>query len=144
MKIDPYAPLHATAKAKQLKKSSGTSSAGIFSGFLDDVSAHEESAVVESLHSPMPLSSLEGMLALQEVSDEEFERKRATRQASATLDALEELRVSMLMGDVSASQLERIASRVEQQRMYVQDPKLKALLNEIEIRAAVELAKLGR
>ena len=144
MKIDPYSPIHAAARAKQVKKTAGSSSASIFVGFLDGAAEAEEASVAEHVHTPAPLGSLDGMLALQEVSDQEVERKKATRKATATLDALEELRVSILMGDVSAGQLERIAVRIEQQQMYVTDPKLKALLNEIEIRAAVELAKLGR
>lgn len=144
MKIESYSPLHAAAKAKQLKKAQGSSSASMFSGFLDDASETHESHAAEAVRTPMPLGSLEGMLAMQEVPDDEFERKKATRQANATLDALEDLRIAMVMGEVSVGQLERIATRIEQQKMHVTDPKLKAILNEIEVRAAVELAKLGR
>jgi hypothetical protein len=144
MKIDPYSPLQAAARAKQAKKSSGVSGDGLFAGMLGGMDEAEETIAAEQPKAAAPLSSLDMMLALQEVPDDEFERKRAVRQANATLDSLEELRMSILMGNVSGVQLERISARISAQQSQTQDPKLKAILNEIEIRAAVELAKMGR
>lgn len=144
MKIDPYSPLHAAVRAKQAKKATGVAGDSLFAGFLDAADEATETFAAEQPKAAVPLSSLDMMLAIQEVPDEEFERKRAVRQGTATLDALEELRMSILMGNVTVGQLERIASRVSAQQMVVHDPKLKAILDEIEIRAAVELAKRGR
>ncbi len=144
MKIDPYSPLQASARVKQVRKASSVSGDGMFAGLLGGLEDAVETTAAEQPKAAAPLSSLDMMLALQEVSDEEVERKRAVRQADATLDALEDLRMSMLMGNVTPAQLERISVRMQAQQMHIHDPNLKAILNEIEIRAAVELAKLGR
>jgi hypothetical protein len=90
------------------------------------------------------VSALDGILALQEVSDEDVGKKKAIRQGLSTLDALEDLRLAILLGEVTPTQLERIQKRMELQRGIAMDPKLQSLMNEIEVRAAVELAKLGR
>lgn len=81
------------------------------------------------------------MLMLQEVSDEEANRKKAVRQGHLTLDALENLRDSILFGDVTERQLHHIAQLIEKQREIIVSPQLKAVLDDIELRVAVELAK---
>ena len=58
------------------------------------------------------------------------------------LDNLEEIRLGLLLGTIPVSRLEQLAQLVRAQREQVNDPKLTAILDEIELRAAVELAKL--
>ena len=60
------------------------------------------------------------------------------------LDKLEEIRLGLLLGTIPQSRLEQLAHLVRAQREQVNDPKLTAILDEIELRAAVELAKLTR
>jgi hypothetical protein len=60
------------------------------------------------------------------------------------LDKLEEIRLGLLLGTIPQSRLEQLAHLVRAQRELVNDPKLTAILDEIELRAAVELAKLTR
>jgi hypothetical protein len=50
--------------------------------------------------------------------------------------------VALLGGDLSQAQLDRLSRAVREQRSATEDPKLEAVLDEIETRAAVELAKL--
>jgi len=45
---------------------------------------------------------------------------------------------------VPRADLERIAASVEQKRAQTDDPVLESILDEIELRAKVELAKLER
>jgi hypothetical protein len=49
-----------------------------------------------------------------------------------------------MLGDVPLAQLENLAQRLAERQGSVDDPKLAQIINEIEIRAAVELAKRGR
>jgi hypothetical protein len=57
---------------------------------------------------------------------------------------LEQLRIGIISGVIPRHELERIATTVERQRTRTSDPALEAILDEIELRAKVELAKLDR
>ena len=50
----------------------------------------------------------------------------------------------LLTGSLPRATLERLGARIEAKRHRVDDPGLIQILDEIELRAAVELAKLGR
>jgi len=91
-----------------------------------------------------PVQSVNALLALQEVGDSTEGRKRARRRAEELLDRLEELRLAIALGEVPLSQLETLAHSLAQRQGATDDPKLAQIINEIEIRAAVELAKRGR
>lgn len=94
--------------------------------------------------SASPVHALNPLLALQEVADSTEGRSRARRRANELLDRLDELRLAIVMGGVPLNQLESIAQLLRQRQERVDDPKLAQIINEIEIRAAVELAKRGR
>ncbi len=83
-------------------------------------------------------------LGLQEVSEDEVERKRAMKKGKSMIDALEQLRDSMLMGTLSPSTIRQLESVLSEQRATVTDPRLTSILADIEVRTAVELAKLER
>lgn len=89
------------------------------------------------------VSALGGLLALQEVPDATQEgRRRSVARGDALLDGLDELRIGLLTGHVSRDKLTDMARLVRQARPMVDDLRLTELLDEIELRAAVELAKL--
>jgi hypothetical protein len=88
------------------------------------------------------VSSLDALIALQEVGGPLERRRRATRRASYILDALDELKLELLGGGLTATNIEALARAVRDQRALTDDPRLEGVLDEIETRAAVELAKL--
>jgi hypothetical protein len=88
------------------------------------------------------VSSLEALIALQEVGGPLERRRRALGRASQILDALEDLKTDLLEGRVTPGALDALTRAVREQRALTDDPRLEALLDEIETRAAVELAKL--
>lgn len=95
--------------------------------------------------SPLGLSavgSLDALIALQEVDGPLGRRRRAIGRAGRLLDELDGLKLALLDGEVSPSGLSRLAAVVREQREATSDPRLEALLDQIEARAAVELAKL--
>ena len=91
-----------------------------------------------------PVHALNALLAVQEVGDSTDGRARARRRAESLLDRLEDLRLAIMLGEVPLDHLERLAGQLAQRQETVNDPKLAQIINEIEIRAAVELAKRGR
>ena len=90
------------------------------------------------------VAGLDALLALQDVGGPTERRKRAVRRAGRILDMLEEVKLGLLSGEVTTNDLQRLQSAVRDQREGTEDPRLEGVLNEIETRAAVELAKLER
>jgi hypothetical protein len=101
-----------------------------------------ESAAAGAAPSVSAVSSLEALIALQEVGNPLERRRRAVGRASAILDALETLKSDLLEGQLSVDGIGCLARAVREQRALTDDPALEDLLNEIETRAAVELAKI--
>jgi hypothetical protein len=69
-------------------------------------------------------------------------RRRAVRRAGRLLDVLDEIKLALLDARLSATQLDRLRRAIRDERELTDDPRLEAVLDEIELRAAVELAKL--
>lgn len=84
------------------------------------------------------------ILALQEVAGPLERRRRAVGRAGKILDVLEDVKIALLSGDASMDDLDRLRRAVRDERMGTDDEQLEGVLNEVETRAAVELAKLER
>lgn len=89
-----------------------------------------------------PIAVLDSVLALQEVADPRHERRRAVRRGHDLLAELEDLRAAMMDGALPRATVHHLASLAGSARPAVDDPSLSAVLDEIELRAAVEIAKL--
>jgi hypothetical protein len=89
------------------------------------------------------LGSVSQIVGLQEVDDALARRKRGKTRAGDLLDKLESIRVALLTGSIGKDQLLRLAQMVNSQRTDAGDPRLNSILDDIELRARVELAKLG-
>ena len=90
------------------------------------------------------MASISTLLSLQEVGDPLNGRRRAIKRAEDLLDKLDELRHGLLTGAFSPAKLDDLLVVVRQQQANITDPKLREILSDIEVRAAVELAKLGK
>jgi hypothetical protein len=93
------------------------------------------------------MADVSTVLALQEAPDattRNRSRQRAKERGNLMLDHLEELRMGLLLGTIPLAKLETLAQLVRAKREQIDDPKLLAILDEIELRAAVELAKFSR
>ena len=91
-----------------------------------------------------PTAAVDSLLALQEVPDATSNRARAWRRGHDLLDQLDRLRHALLLGSLDRGQLTRLARLVSERRAHDVEPALAGVLAEIEVRAAVELAKLER
>jgi hypothetical protein len=85
---------------------------------------------------------VDALLALQDVGGPLERKRRAVSRAGRILDVLDELKLGLLEGSLSASDMDRLKRAVRDARDRTDDPKLEAVLDDIEMRAAVELAKL--
>lgn len=88
------------------------------------------------------VGSVDALIALQEVDGPLERKRRAVRRAGRILDVLDEMKLALLEGTVSPAGLQRLSAAVREQRESVEDPALHGVLDEIETRARVELAKL--
>lgn len=141
VKIDPLGTTTTTQRSAPAKRKKEVSST-VFSGILS--SAKQADGVLEAppATETAPLSNVTMMLSLQEVSDDEIAVKKALKHGHVTLDILEELRHGLLMGQFSESSVKQLEQLVSNQRSPTNSPKLNAILDDIELRAAVELAKI--
>ena len=88
------------------------------------------------------LGSLDALIALQEVDGPLGRRRRAIGRAGRLLDALDGLKLALLDGDIDEVGLRSLAAAIREQRDVTSEARLEALLDQIEARAAVELAKI--
>lgn len=89
------------------------------------------------------LSGLDALLTLQaDGSDPQERRRRSVGRGQDLLDGLDRLKAALLGGRVATGELRAIAQRLAQRASASGDPRLDGLVGEIEVRAAVELAKL--
>lgn len=92
---------------------------------------------------PAATAAVASLLALQSVEDPLLARRKAVRRGQSLLDTLEEMRAELVVGRVPEGRLNRLVALLGQAREAA-EPGLDALIDDIELRARVELAKLGR
>lgn len=124
------------------KPASGASGGGFK---IPSAAAPAAAAPVAGASGPSSVSGVVGvaaLLALQDVESPTERKRRSVKRAGRLLDELDGLKVALLGGELSQAQLDNLARTIREQRAGTDDPKLEAVLDEIETRAAVELAKL--
>ena len=139
MKIDRLSTIGTSAVRRNER--SGSTKSGAFAKTL---AMGAEAPPISAVSGGAALAPVDALLALQEVSDDPSGRNRGRRHGEGLLDRLDDLRLGLLSGRMSLGALERLSAMVASKRGQVDDPRLTRILEEIEVRAAVELAKLGR
>ncbi len=121
----------------------GKSRNGQGSEFAKHISTGTETTPVAG-GSAAQLDSVEALVALQEVPDATRQTKRPEqRHAEDLLDRLDQIRLGLLRGNLSRIDLQALVLRMAERRRDTGDPRLIAIVDEIELRAKVELAKLS-
>ena len=69
-------------------------------------------------------------------------RKKLLKRGKNLIEKLEEIRDGLLLGSISRESLINISRMVKERRYESADPRLKEIMDEIELRVEVELAKL--
>jgi hypothetical protein len=96
----------------------------------------------QGLTASAPISALDSILTLQGLGDPASGRSKGLARGNQLLDMLDEVRDGLLSGALPRSTLSRLAHAVSQRSDQFGDPRLQDVLDEIELRARVELAKL--
>ncbi|MFN9355801.1 MAG: flagellar assembly protein FliX [Alphaproteobacteria bacterium] len=134
MKVDGNKPI-------ETNRASGARARGASpSGFAPAVP--EDTKPLAQVASTASLSGVDALLALQGVASPAGERQRAVRRGRDMLDMLDDIRRGLLEGAVSESTLKRLAGLANTKREDFVDPGLSQVLDDIDLRARVELAKL--
>ena len=91
---------------------------------------------------PGPIAALDSILTLQGMDDSTDGRSKGLAHGEQLLDMLDQVRDGLLAGGIPRATLNRLADAVTRRHEVFADPKLQDVLDEIELRAHVELAKL--
>ncbi|OSQ44029.1 flagellar assembly protein FliX [Thalassospira alkalitolerans] len=125
------------------KKSSGSGGAGGFSDAIRSLDSAGGASGAGGVHSTGTVSALDALLALQQSGDAlDSPEKHGILRAESLLEQLEGLRDALLGGVIPAGRLRELVGLLDQQRENISDPALSGVLDEIDLRAQVELAKL--
>jgi hypothetical protein len=136
MRIDGPGRANNVSRARDSKKGGRTSNVFSLSdaGRKDAAGASAEAA---------PIGGLDALLALQGVGDLGARGERL-KHGHDMLDLLEDIKLSMLSGELPAAKLQSLIDTVSRRPIRFSDESVETVLDEIELRARVELAKLGR
>ena len=120
------------------KKSTGDSA---FGSMVNEAGEAEAQAPVLR---PAAVSALDALLVLQgaEGGVSEEATKKARKRAAELLEHLEKIRIGLLTGELPKATLQQLAQTISLHRETAIDPRLAEILEEIDLRAQVELAKL--
>jgi hypothetical protein len=122
------------------------SARGVGAGFSAEGAEEGREVGVAGLGAAASLGAVDALLALQEASfvgDAFGSPKRAIARGEQMLDMLDDIKLALLSGQVPQAKLTRLLTAVEGQKARVTDPELANILDHIELRARVELAKFG-
>jgi hypothetical protein len=126
--------------SSKTKKPSATADSDVdFSLFMGS-EAPESSAA----RATQTIARVDVLLTVQGVDNpaERSARKQARARAGAVLGELEKIRIALLGGNLTIGHMIDVADVVASHRENVTDPTLTAIMDEIDLRAQVELAKM--
>jgi len=129
-------------KSDQAKKKDKTSSGdGAFGRMVTG-----ESDTSQGAGATQSISRIDVMLAAQGTEDpaQGAARQRMRRRADTILNELEKMRGALLSGTLTVGHVIDIADVVAAHREKIVDPSLTAILDEVDLRAQIELAKMRK
>ncbi len=118
------------------RKAPAGASAG---GFSVGGSSETHSQIVAG---PGPIAALDSILMLQGMDDSTDGRSKGLAHGEQLLDLLDSVRDGLLAGGIPRATLNKLAAAVTRRHEAFADPALQDVLDQIELRAHVELAKL--
>jgi len=101
-----------------------------------------ETPRAHTVSGPGPIAAVETILTLQGFDDTTDGRSKGLAHGEDLLEMLDRIRDGLLAGSIPRTTLTRLATAVSRRQESFVDPKLQTVLDEIDLRARVELAKL--
>ncbi len=142
MKVTKVGSAQETSSAKRKPKTAADSET-----FADNLRKTQGSSDATAVSDTTTVGAADAVLAAQDVGDtldDAIQRRRLTDFADNILDRLDELRLGILVGRFPKEKLADLAQRLRQKRQQSTDPRLNEIIQEIELRAEVEIAKYSR
>jgi hypothetical protein len=106
------------------------------------VTEASEQPRAQTVSGPGPIAAVESILTLQGLDDTTGGRSKGLTHGEQLLDMLDQVRDGLLSGGIPRATLNRLGAAVSRRQENFADPKLQGILDEIDLRAKVELAKL--
>ncbi len=140
MKIESTNKTSVSKGVSKTKKKSGVSDTE-FSSLVSDTG---EASNAANISAPTSIGGLDALLAVQEDGrrGSKEANERAKQRADELLDKLEGIKMDILSGGIPKSSLQELSNIISKSRDGDIDPQLADILDEIDLRAQVELAKL--
>ena len=136
MKIDGLSGISNTRNVKKKENKTADSS---FDALLGAEDKPEETSVT----STSPLAPMGGLIAAQQfASQDESETEKAVNYGNQLLDTLDHFRMQLLSGAIDPQDAKSRLHYIKKQHSFI-DPALQSVINDIEMRIEIEIAKLG-
>ena len=137
MKIQGTGQTQDSSKTK--KKGKASASDGSFESFIS--SGVKDAEATKAMHS---IAQVDALLSVQEAEDPTAHaaKQRMHRRSTTILGELDNIRMAMLNGNMTVGHMLDIADVVASHREKIADPVMTAIMDEIDLRAQVELAKI--
>lgn len=141
MKVSKVGSSRPVSSTRRKKTPSGKGSA-----FAEQLKEATGSLGVTEGAEPSKVIAADSVLSVQETDDDTRERSRGLDRmyGEGILDRLEDIRHGLLAGALPKEKLVGLAQSMRARRRQSDDPRLNRILDEIELRAEVEIAKLTR
>ncbi len=138
MKVGGTKGPNSTSGAKKSSASSGDSNVD-FSQFVNSGASETPSA-----GATQSIAQLDVLLAAQEVEDptQRAAKNKMRARSHNILEKLDQIRIKMLGGDLTIGHMIDVADVVASHRDKIDDPALTSIMDEIDLRAQVEIAKM--
>ena len=112
-----------------------------------EVSSTEESAPAETaapLNATQQIAYVDALLAVQGAEDPgaKASKGRMRQRGMGLLDQLERIRNAIVLGNLTVGHLLNIADVVASHREQIDDAQMTSILDEIDLRAQIEIAKM--
>lgn len=131
----------AATKKTGKAKSSAAADASFFEGMVSGADETHDAAHVLGANT---IARVDLLLAAQSAEDpmEKAANQRMRRRADKILRELDKIRLGMLTGNLSVGNMIDIADVVASHREKIADPLLAGILDEVDLRAQIEIAKM--
>ncbi|MCJ8324691.1 MAG: hypothetical protein HRU29_05460 [Rhizobiales bacterium] len=137
MRITSQNRASSVSKKRDAKKVSGAS--GGFQPVADEDVA--EVNVAAPLSPMQPIAAVDSLLALQEI-EQKSQRGNAVARSREMLGLLEDIRIGLLSGHIPEQKVHNLSKLASEERQAFEDKGLNNILDEVDLRAQVELAKM--
>jgi hypothetical protein len=137
-------PINATRRTDDPRRSrrSAPAAGDRFSGLLDALAGSDEASSATAAAGATAIGGLIGLCEVSTATDRPAHRRALDRGADL-LDQLDRLQLDILGGRIPTGRLIAMSQQVRARRDLSGDPRIEALIDAIELRVQVEVAKTG-